>query len=172
MLLLLSYALQGIGSCSSNLLLNSPDALFLLGSQVKTSIQGVRAAPVDFNKLLLIENLLFGNETGADGEVLLGTYIVFLKVIALVETCVVEVPVPCDELDAKPGGMGSQDGSIEVSQQAVVTGQALGLPGAEPVPEASCTPARCRPDRWLAHRLVPVPASLHPLASSERLRPL
>ena len=127
MLLLLSYALQGIGSCSSNLLLNSPDALFLLGSQVKTSIQGVRAAPVDFNKLLLIENLLFGNETGADGEVLLGTYIVFQKVIALVETCVVEAPIPCDELDAKPSGMGSQHGSIEVSQQAVVIGQALGL---------------------------------------------
>ena len=71
--------------------------------------------------------MLFGNETGADGEVLLGTYIVFLKVIALVETCVVEAPIPCDELDAKPSGMGSQHGSIEVSQQAVVIGQALGL---------------------------------------------
>ena len=89
MLLLLSYALQGIGSCNGNLLLNAPDALFLLGSQVKTSVQGVRAAPVDFDKLLLIEDLLFGNEAGADGEVLLGTYIVFLKLIALVETCAV-----------------------------------------------------------------------------------
>ena len=125
MLLLLSYALQSIGSYNGNLLLNTPDALFLLGSQVKTSVQGVRAAPVDFNKLLLIENLLFGNEASADGEVLLGTYIVFLKVIALVETCAVEAPAPCDELDAKPGGMGSQHGSVEVSQQAVVTGQAF-----------------------------------------------
>ena len=57
----------------------------------------------------------------------LGTCIVFLKVIALIETCAVKAPVPCDELDAKPGGMGSQHGSIEVSQQAVVIGQALGL---------------------------------------------
>ena len=129
MLILLSYALQGIGSCNGNLLLNAPDALFLLSSQVKTSVQGVGAAAVDFDKLFLIEDLLFGNEAGADGEVLLGTYIVFLKVIALVETCAVEAPVPCDELDAKPGGMGSQHGSIEVSQQAVVTGQALGLQG-------------------------------------------
>ena len=82
MLLLLPYAIQSIGSCNGNLLLNAPYALFLLGSQVKTSVQGVRAAPVDFNKLLLIENLLFGNEAGADGEVLLGTCIIFLKVIA------------------------------------------------------------------------------------------
>ena len=127
MLLLLPYAIQSIGSRNGNLFLNAPDALFLLGSQVKTSVQGVRAAPVDFNKLLLLEDLLFGNEAGADGEVLLGTCIIFLKVIALVETCAVKAPVPCDELDAKPGGMGSQHGSIEVSQQAVATGQALGL---------------------------------------------
>ena len=116
MLLLLSYALQSIGSCNGNLLLNAPDALFLLSSQVKTSVQGVGAAAVDFDKLFLIEDLLFGNEAGADGEVLLGTCIVFLKVIALIETCAVEAPVPCDELDAKPGGMGSQHGSVEVSQ--------------------------------------------------------
>ena len=113
MLLLLSYALQGIGSRNGNLLLNAPDALFLLGSQIKTSVQGIRAASVDFDKLLLIEDLLFGNEAGADGEVLLGTCIIFLKVIALVETCAVKAPVPCDELDAKPGGMGSQHGSVE-----------------------------------------------------------
>ena len=129
MLLLLSYALQGIGSRNGNLLLNAPDALFLLGSQIKTSVQGIRAASVDFDKLLLIEDLLFGNEAGADGEVLLGTCIIFLKVIALVETCAVKAPVPCDELDAKPGGMGSQHGSVEVSQQTVVTGQALACRG-------------------------------------------
>ena len=85
MLFLLSYAFQGIGSCYGNLFLNAPDALFLPGSQVKTSVQGVGAAPVDLNKLLLIEDLLFGDEAGADGEILLGACIVFLKVIALVE---------------------------------------------------------------------------------------
>ena len=78
MLLLLPYAIQSIGSRNGNLLLNAPDALFLLSSQVKTSVQGVGAAAVDFDKLFLIEDLLFGNEAGADGEVLLGTYIVFL----------------------------------------------------------------------------------------------
>lgn len=155
MLILLSYAFQGIGSRNGNLFLNTPDALFLLGGQLKTSVQGVRTAPVDFNKLLLIEDLLFGNQAGADGEVLLGPCIVFLKVIALIETCAVEAPVPCDELDAKPSGMCSQHGSVEVSQQAVVTGSSSGLAGAEPVPAASCTPALCRPDQWLAHRLVP-----------------
>ena len=56
MLILLSYAFQGIGSRNGNLFLNTPDALFLLGGQLKTSVQGVRTAPVDFNKLLLIED--------------------------------------------------------------------------------------------------------------------
>ena len=56
MLLLLPYAIQSIGSCNGNLLLNAPDALFLLGSQVKTSVQGVGAAAVDFDKLFLIED--------------------------------------------------------------------------------------------------------------------
>ena len=62
MLLLLSYALQGIGSRNGNLLLNARMHFFLLGSQIKTQRPRYQSASVDFDKLLLIEDLLFGNE--------------------------------------------------------------------------------------------------------------
>ena len=77
------------------------------------------------DRLCFVKNQLFGDETGTDGEVLLGSRIVILKVMALVETCAVTAPVPCDEMDAKPGGVGSQHCAVEVGQQAVVAGQEM-----------------------------------------------
>mgnify|MGYP000566729590 CR=1 FL=1 len=72
MLFLLSYVRQHIGNRNCNLVLNTTDAFFLLGSQVKTGVQGISTAPVDFNQLILIEDLVLGGETRADGEVFLG----------------------------------------------------------------------------------------------------
>ncbi len=48
------------------------NALFLVDSQINSGIQCVGAASIDFGELCFVKNQLFGDETGADGEVLLG----------------------------------------------------------------------------------------------------
>lgn len=129
MLPLFGDVLLNIGCSVQDLLLNAFDTLFLFVGQIQSSIQGVGAALVNFNQLLLIKNFLLRNEARANGEILLGIFIVCLKVFSLVESCVIEVPVPSNEMDAKPGGMSCQHGSVEVSQQIVVASQALSLQG-------------------------------------------
>ena len=56
-----------------DLFLNTFNALFLVDSQINSGIQCVGAASIDFGELCFVKNLLFGDETGTDGEVLLGS---------------------------------------------------------------------------------------------------
>ena len=79
----------------------------------------------DFGKLFLIENLVLGDKAGTDSKVLLGSQVIVLKVVAVVETCPAEVPVPGDKVDAEFGLVSSQHSPVEVGQNSKVSGQPL-----------------------------------------------
>ena len=70
MLLLLIDVIQDIGHSAQDLLLNAFDALFLVIGQIKSGIQCVGAASVNFGELCCVKNLLFRDEAGPGGEVL------------------------------------------------------------------------------------------------------
>lgn len=80
MLLLLIDVIQDIGHSAQDLFLNAFDALLLVVGQIESGVQGISTAAVNFSELCLIEYLLFRDETGTGGKVLLGAQIVFLKV--------------------------------------------------------------------------------------------
>ena len=71
MLVLFSDSVNDIRHPIFDLLLYAPDAFLLFIGQVKTCIQCVGTASIYLDELLILEELLFGDEAGAGGEVLL-----------------------------------------------------------------------------------------------------
>ena len=127
MLLLLIDVIQDIGHSAQDLFLNAFDALLLVVGQIESGVQGISTAAVNFSKLCLIEYLLFRDETGPGGKVLLGARIVFLKVASVVKTCAVKVPVPGNKVDTILGRMSGQNRSVEISQYLEISRQPLSL---------------------------------------------
>lgn len=76
-------------------------------------------------KLFLVENLVLGDKAGTDSKVLLGSQVIVLKVVAVVETCPAEVSVPGHKVDAEFGLVSSQHSPVEVGQHSKVSSQSL-----------------------------------------------
>ena len=94
----------------------------------------------DFCELFLVENLVLGDKAGTDSKVLLGSHVVFLKVVAVVETCPAEVPVPGDKVDAEFGLVSSQHSPVEVGQHSKVSSQPLCPQGGSLLQQGSVFP--------------------------------
>ena len=119
-LVLFSDAVYDIRHPIFNLLLYALDALFLFVGQVEACLQRVGAASVYLDELLVLEELLFGDEAGAGGEVLLGSIIVPAEVVPPMQTCSIVVALPCDELHTMFAVHSRKHSAIEFCQQFVL----------------------------------------------------
>ena len=121
MLVLFSDSVNDIRHPIFDLLLYAPDAFLLFIGQVKTCIQCVGTAAIYLDELLVLEELLFRDEAGAGGEVLLGSIIVSGEVVTVGHSLAVVIPIPGDKLDSVFAVRSGQHRSIEVGQHSVVT---------------------------------------------------
>ena len=120
-LVLFSDAAHDIGHPIFDLLLHALDAFLLLIGQVEARIQCVGTAAIYLDELLVLEELLFRDEAGAGGEVLLGSIIVSGEVVTVGHSLAVVIPIPGDKLDSVFAVRSGQHRSIEVGQHSVVT---------------------------------------------------
>ena len=121
MLVLFSDAFRDIRHPIFDLLLHAPDAFLLFIGQVKACIQCVGTAAIYLDELLVLEELLFRDEAGAGGEVLLCSIIVSGEVVTMGHSLAVVIPIPGYKLDAVSAVRSGQHRPIEVGQHSVVT---------------------------------------------------
>ena len=124
---LLTDALHNVRHLAFDLLLDAFNTFFLLCGHVQTVVERVGAATINFDELLRLKKDVFWNEAAAGGEVLLGSFVVLLKIVTVGHTPVVKVPVPRHELRPPLCGMPCQHCAAEVREDAVVSLQALRL---------------------------------------------
>ena len=127
MLVLFPDAAHDIGHPILNLLLHALNALLLFTGQVEASVQCVGTASVYLDELLVLEELLFRDEAGASGEILLGSIVVAAEVVTMGHALAVVIPIPGHKLNTEFTVCSCQHCAVEVGQHSVVTSQSVQL---------------------------------------------
>lgn len=118
-------ALHEIRYAGLDLILDAADAFRLLAGQVYACVQGVSAALVDLDQLLIREDAVFRYQSGTGGKVLLGSLVVSTKVVSVGHAIAIKVPIPCNELYAGLAVCAGQNCAVEISQHLVAVFQIL-----------------------------------------------
>ena len=114
MLLLIFNATHNVWHPVFDLFLDALDTFLLFKGQIETCIKGISTTSVDFDELLILEELLFRNESGTDGEVTFGSLVVAGEIVTVEQTLAVMIPVPDEHLNTILTVGGSQYGSVEI----------------------------------------------------------